>query len=80
MRLLLLILALALAAPLAAQEDLRLAMSGAFQPFSTTDDEGNLVGFDADIATVLAERMDYRPVLVQNDWAAIQAVLNTGKY
>ena len=80
MRLLLLILALALAAPLAAQEDLRLAMSGAFQPFSTTDEDGNLVGFDADIATVLAERMDYRPVLVQNDWAAIQAGLKTGKY
>lgn len=55
-------------------------MSGAFQPFSTTDRDGNLAGFDADMATVLAERMGRRPVLVQNDWAAIQAGLQTGKY
>jgi arginine/lysine/histidine/glutamine transport system substrate-binding and permease protein len=76
-----------LATPLAAQEpltitegELSLAMSGAFQPFSTTDEDGNLTGFDADIATVLAERMGYAPVLVQNDWAAIQQGLQTRKY
>lgn len=80
MRLLLLICVLLTTAPLAAQEELRLAMSGAFQPFSTTDEDGNLVGFDADIATVLAERMGYEPSLVQNDWAAIQAGLKTRKY
>jgi arginine/lysine/histidine/glutamine transport system substrate-binding and permease protein len=80
---LLLIAAALLAAPLAAQDDkgeLRLAMSGAFQPFSTTDARGELVGFDADIATVLAERMGYTPRLIQNDWAAIQAGLQTERY
>jgi arginine/lysine/histidine/glutamine transport system substrate-binding and permease protein len=79
---------LLLAAPLLAQPTdtesehgpLRLAMSGAFQPFSTTDAAGNLVGFDADIATALAERMGYEPVLVQNEWAGIQAGLHTGRY
>jgi len=59
---------------------LRLSMSGAFQPFSTTDAEGNLVGFDADIARELAERMERRPVLIQTDWAGIQAGLQGGKY
>jgi len=84
---LLVIALLLVAAPLGAQADdepargeLRLAMSGAFQPFSTTDAEGNLVGFDADIATALAERMGYQPELVQNDWAGIQAGLQTGRY
>ena len=48
---------------------LRLAMSGAFQPFSTTNERGELVGFDADIARALAERMGREPVLVQVDWA-----------
>ncbi|MBZ0135437.1 MAG: ABC transporter substrate-binding protein/permease [Planctomycetes bacterium] len=60
--------------------ELSLAMSGAFQPFSTTDAEGKLTGFDADIATVLAERIGLEPALVQNDWAAIQQGLQSRKY
>ncbi|MBN1459397.1 MAG: ABC transporter permease subunit, partial [Armatimonadetes bacterium] len=59
---------------------LSLAMSGAFQPFSTTDAEGSLVGFDADIAREIGRRLGRRPVLVQTDWAGIQAGLQSGKY
>ncbi|MEJ2199639.1 MAG: transporter substrate-binding domain-containing protein, partial [Desulfuromonadaceae bacterium] len=59
---------------------LRLAMSGAFQPFSTTDRQGNLVGLDADMARELARQMGYRPVLIQTDWAGIQAGLQAGKF
>lgn len=62
------------------KKPLRLAMSGAFQPFSTTDAQGNLVGFDADIATALAKRMGREPVLVQVDWTGIQAGLQSGKF
>jgi His/Glu/Gln/Arg/opine family amino acid ABC transporter permease subunit len=61
-------------------EPLEMAMSGAFQPFSTTDAEGNLVGFDADIAKEVAERIGREPELVQTDWAAIQAGLQGRKY
>ena len=64
----------------AVRETLRLSMSGAFQPFSTTDSAGRLVGFDADIASELARRMGYQPKLVQTDWAGIQAGLQAGKY
>jgi His/Glu/Gln/Arg/opine family amino acid ABC transporter permease subunit len=59
---------------------LRLAMSGAFQPFSTTDAAGKLVGFDAEMARELAREMGYAPQLIQTDWAGIQAGLQTGKY
>jgi len=59
---------------------LRLAMSGAYRPLSMTDADGNLVGFDADIATALAERMGYEPELVQTEWAGIQAGLQTNKF
>ncbi len=59
---------------------LRLSMSGAFQPFSTTDASGRLVGFDADMARELARRMGYSPLLIQTDWAGIQAGLQAGKY
>ncbi len=59
---------------------LRLAMSGAFRPFSTTDAGGRLVGFDADMAREVARRLDRPAELVQTDWAGIQAGLQSGKY
>ncbi len=59
---------------------LRLAMSGSFRPFSTTDAGGRLVGFDADVAREVARRLGREPVLVQTDWAGIQAGLQSGKY
>lgn len=60
--------------------ELSLSMSGAFQPFSITDAEGNLVGFDADIAAEIAKRLDLEPRLVQIDWSGIQAGLQTEQY
>lgn len=70
----------AFAQPATEDAPLRLAMSGAFQPFSTTDDQGRLVGFDADIAREIARRLGHAPQLVQIDWAGIQAGLHSGKY
>jgi His/Glu/Gln/Arg/opine family amino acid ABC transporter permease subunit len=74
-------LVLLVAESVAAQDapPLRLSMSGAFRPFSTTDDEGRLVGFDADVAREVAHRLDRWPVLIQTDWAGIQAGLQSGK-
>ena len=66
-------------APESGKDVLKLAMSGAYRPLSMTDVDGNLVGFDADIATALAERMGYEPELVQTEWAGIQAGLQTNK-
>ena len=69
--------------PDASEEDrppLRMAMSGAFQPFSTTDVDGRLVGFDADVAREIARRLGRRAELIQTDWAGIQAGLQRGKY
>ena len=60
--------------------ELSLAMSGAFQPFSITDANGSLVGFDADIATEVAKRLGLEPKLVQIDWSGIQAGLHTEQY
>lgn len=81
--LLVLFAVLPLAPALQAQEDkgeIRLAMSGAFQPFSTTDEDGNLTGFDHDIAVAIAERMGFQPVPVQTEWGGIFQGLQEGKY
>ena len=59
---------------------LKLAMSGAYRPLSMTDADGNLVGFDADIAAEVASRTGREPDLVQTEWAGIQAGLQTDKY
>ncbi len=59
---------------------LRLAMSGAYRPLSMTDANGDLVGFDADIASEVARRLGRKPELVQTEWAGIQAGLQTSKY
>lgn len=64
----------------AKEGELSLAMSGAFQPFSITDSSGALVGFDADIATEVARRLELEPRLVQIDWSGIQAGLQTEQY
>lgn len=63
-----------------AQDELSLAMSGAFQPFSTTDSQGNLTGLDADVARELARAMNKKAQLVQIDWSGIQAGLQSQKY
>jgi len=55
-------------------------MSGTFRPFSVTDADGRLVGLDADMAREIARRLGRRPVLVQTDWAGIQAGLQNRKY
>lgn len=55
-------------------------MSGTFQPFSSTDVNGELVGLDADVAREIARRLGRAPVLVQTDFAGIQAGLQSGKY
>jgi polar amino acid transport system substrate-binding protein len=70
------------ALPLAAQEneELRLAMSGGYQPFSMTDENNQLVGFDADIASEVATRLGYTPKLIQTEWQGIAGGLKTGKY
>ena len=76
-----------LSSPLNAQEpltnkegELSAAMSGGFQPFSTTDESGNLTGFDHDIAVAVAERMGLTPVPVQTEWGGIFQGLQQSKY
>lgn len=65
---------------IAEERPLRIAMSGSFQPFSTTDRDGRLTGFDADIARAVARHMGREPELIQIDWNGIQAGLKSGKY
>ncbi|MCS6878246.1 MAG: transporter substrate-binding domain-containing protein [Geminicoccaceae bacterium] len=59
-------------APVPAGPVLRVAVEGAYPPFSETDGKGRLKGFDIDIARALCAELAMRCEFVQRPWAVIQ--------
>jgi polar amino acid transport system substrate-binding protein len=60
--------------------ELRIAMSGAYPPFSMINDKNEVVGFDVAIGKGIAERLGVKPVIVTTAWDGIIAGLLAGKY
>lgn len=58
----------------------RVAIEGAYPPFSAVSPEGELVGFDVDIAVALCEAMGAEPVLVAQAWDGMIPGLLARKY
>jgi arginine/ornithine transport system substrate-binding protein len=58
--------------PTAAGPVLRLAVEGAYPPFSEVDAKGRLKGFDVEIANALCAELAVRCQLVQRPWAVLQ--------
>lgn len=71
--------ALGLAASPALAENLRICVEGAYPPFSQINDQGQLEGFDIDIAKALCAEMGAACDLVQTEWDAIIPTLEEGK-
>ena len=59
---------------------LRVAVEGAYPPFNYLDKDGNLAGFDVDIAEAICARLRMRCELVQQDWDGMVPGLLLGKY
>jgi arginine/ornithine transport system substrate-binding protein len=51
---------------------LRVAIEGAYPPFSQSDGKKGWKGFDVDIANALCDRLDAKCIFVQRDWDKIQ--------
>jgi arginine/ornithine transport system substrate-binding protein len=58
----------------------RIGVEGAYPPFSSTTADGNLVGFDIDIARALGKAMGVEIKLVAQDWDGIIPALMARKY
>ncbi|MDP3479889.1 MAG: ABC transporter substrate-binding protein [Desulfoprunum sp.] len=58
----------------------RVAIEGAYPPFSQITPEGKLIGFDVDIAMALCKAMGAEPVLVTQDWDGMIPGLLAKKY
>lgn len=59
---------------------IQFAMSGGYPPFNYYDDQGNLVGFDVDIAREVAKRLEVEFEPVTTNWDGIIVGLLAGQY
>ena len=67
-------------APVAAADELRVGVEGAYPPFSWKEADGSLKGFDIDIAFAICERMGRECTLVEQDWDGMIPALLARKY
>ena len=58
----------------------RIGVEGAYPPFSWTDQNGDVVGFDVDVAKAMCAEMQVTCELVKQDWDGIIPALLARKY
>ena len=59
---------------------LRVGLEGTFPPFNSKNPQGELVGFDVDIATAIAQRLGVKPQFVEGKWDGLIAGLDVNRY
>ena len=63
-----------------ARGTLRIGCEGTFPPFDSKAANGELVGFDVDIAKAVAAKLGVKPEFVTTEWSGIIAGLQAGKF
>ncbi|PKF62708.1 nickel transporter [Psychromonas sp. psych-6C06] len=61
-------------------KNIRIGVEGAYPPFSQTEADGTVTGFDIDIANALCEQMKAKCTLVKQDWDGIIPALMARKF
>ena len=60
--------------------EMKIALSGAYPPFSMVNDQNQVVGFDVSIGKAIAEKIGVKPKIVTTAWDGIIAGLLADKY
>ena len=85
----LIVLAAALALPVTAADllatvkargTLKVALEGTYPPFNYKEKNGELAGYDVDVAKLLASKLGLKVEFVSSEWASILAGLAASKY
>jgi L-cystine transport system substrate-binding protein len=63
-----------------ARGTLKIGLEGTFPPFNSKAPNGELVGFDVDIAKAIAAKLGVKPEFVTTEWSGIIAGLQAGKF
>lgn len=63
-----------------ASGELKIGLEGDWQPFSYHDEDDNLVGYDVEVATKVAEKLGVKAVVTEGPWDGLLTGLDTGVY
>ena len=59
---------------------LKIGLEGTYPPFDYRNSDGQLEGFDVDVAKAIAARLGVKPEFVPTEWSGIIAALQAGKF
>ncbi len=57
-----------------------IAMEGTWAPWTYHDENDELVGYDVEVGTLVAEKLGVKPVFVEGEWDGLLAGLDAGRY
>ena len=63
-----------------AKGTITVAMEGTWAPWTFHDEDDNLVGYDVEVATKIAEKLGVEPQFIEGEWDGLLAGLDAGRY
>lgn len=63
-----------------AKGEIVVAMEGTWAPWTYHDEEDNLVGYDVEVAKLIAEKLGVKASFIEGEWDGLLAGLDSGRY